>query len=85
MGENNRILSDTSDRNKIIDDHIQKSVRIKLTNNSKDVDPSKKVFIQEVNQNGFSRYMKISGKEIKLSNIEEIAEEDGEILWRKKQ
>ena len=79
-----KIPNDKFNRNKIIKNHRQQSLIVKLDTNTKGIDTDKKIFVQEIEKNGYSTYIRINhNTRIKRSNIIEIADKDGTLLWEK--
>ena len=82
--EKGNIPTNKRERNKIIKNHLQRLITIKLDTNTKGINTDKPVFVQRIQTIGFSVYIKIAhNKFVKRSNITEMADENGNILWKK--
>lgn len=87
--EQKKIPSSLKSRNKILKEcekrnYQDSAIIIKRISNSQDIDEKKSIRIMDIERRYLSTYVIINDKlEIKRSNITEIADENGETLWKK--
>jgi hypothetical protein len=76
-----KIPSSSSERDQILRNHRQLTLRLKLSTNNKKIDTKNPIFIQDIKRKGLVDYIVVGYEnEIAVSNISEISDSENNSL-----